>query len=142
MDDKVVTRFGETHDQRVKRIINRYQSCVSKINTIFGLIFDETCKPHVTYSKHGCCIGNGPQYFGPAKEELYKKRTEIRKSKIREGINLNNSCSFLDLNSGCILDDIKPPLCIAASCHYDFLERKYNVRLGKDFYIFYEMTNI
>lgn len=80
----------------------------------------------------GSCSGDtGLSILGPARPDLF----ELRKRRNREtdGIRLAKACGFHRAGRGCILGDLKSPLCLdyVDDRHGDEMQRKFKVGMFK-----------
>lgn len=76
----------------------------------------------------GSCSGDyGLSIFGPARPDLF----ELRKRRNREtgGIRLAKACEFHRTGRGCILGDLKSPLCL------DYVDSRHEVEMQNRFKI-------
>jgi hypothetical protein len=141
MDDKIVTRFGETHEQRVDRIINTYERCVKKMDFVYKVIFNDFCKPCIEKTVCGCCIEDRVSYQGPASEKLYKMATKNIIENIGSFLKGDRPCPALNPEKGCVIE-IKPSVCVSTFCHWNKIKEMYDIDLGDVFNMFGEFEYI
>ncbi len=80
----------------------------------------------------GSCHEDGElSIFGPARPDIF----ELRKRRNREtgGIRLANACDFHRAGKGCVLGDLKSPLCLdyIDSYHDDEMQKRFKVGMFK-----------
>ena len=124
--DNHLNRFDETYYQRIERIFSNYTECVSKLNEIFGMFFDDVCGRCVSgefgsdKTGIGCCKNSTPYHrvFGPAKDKIHIEREKLKTELMEDGRNMaeEGCCEFFEIDNGCILGDLKSARCASYFC--------------------------
>lgn len=104
-------------------LIEQYTSAVGTLNDLFRIA------PDLCYKDDGvgCCSLDTKTskrgIVGPAKDKILK----LRQNKVEdEEIEDHNACDYHKLNEGCILEDLKSPICVAHYCKGDIKGTSYD----------------
>lgn len=124
---QMLAKQAQIREEKNDRIVNTYVECTKMLNELFGLLYDEVCKPCVERTAgQGCC------HYGPCSEEVYNSkiieaREQIRKKAIADGKKIG-FCNYHVSDEGCIIPDFKSPKCAAQWCPSDEVEEKYGIK--------------
>lgn len=130
--------------ERNDRIIEDYRACVGLLNEVFGLLYDEVCKPCIAGENDtpeaiargydtkgkGCCEGtyHDDGLGGPAANTIRTKWDVVYEEAGEQGKDLGNiACGYLETGKGCVLGDLKAPRCASQFCWEPELGEKYGV---------------
>jgi hypothetical protein len=119
-------------DQRIARIIKDYTECIGYLNDFFSLVYDDGCRECIETSTVCCCVGGFEYVGGPASDKIDEMRDELYAKAVERGARFDGYCGHLDLDSGCVISELKSPTCAVAFCHGEKVEEKYGIEYDMD----------
>lgn len=118
----------------IAEIIGQYRKVAGEFDNLWRAISVRSNKNAWRLESRGigsCHEDGGLSIFGPARPDLF----ELRKRKNREtgGVRLAQACQFHRAGRGCVLGDLKSPLCLdyVDSHHKDEIQRRFKVSMFK-----------
>jgi len=128
---QMLAKQAQIREKKNDRIVKSYTECTKMLNELFGLLYDEVCKPCVEMNAgEGCC------HYGPCSEEIQNSRIaeareRILEQAIKEGKELGSrhyGCNYHAYDEGCIIPELKSPKCAAQWCPSYEVEEKYGIK--------------
>lgn len=118
----------------IAEIIRLYRAVAAPLDELWKVISVRSNKNAWRLESQGigsCHEAGDLSIFGPARPDLI----ELRKRRNREtgGIRLAKACQFHRTGRGCVLSDLKSPLCLdyVDSHHKDEIQRRFKVSMFK-----------
>jgi|GEM_PF-6310405 len=122
MNRKVKAKDRAAAVEFVNKLIEQYTTAVKGLNELFEVA------PDLCYKDDGvgCCnldtATSRKGIVGPARSKLIRQR----RSKLeKHDLTPHNACAYHKINEGCILDELKSPLCTAHYCKGELDDTKY-----------------
>ena len=116
--------FEGVEEQHLKRtIIDQYREAASYVGKLFEVAPDQCYK----YNGVGCCIIDTEKaeesIEGPASEEIL----ELMRIRLeRVGEEENGVCSYHKESYGCMLGNLKSPLCLSYYCYGELIDTDFS----------------
>lgn len=134
---ETLTSFAE-YEARIRpeiaEIIGQYRAVAKEFDRLWKVISIRSNKNAWRLESRGigsCNEDDGLSIVGPARPDIF----ELRKIKNREtgGIRLAWACEFHRADRGCVLGDLKSPLCLdyIDSLHKDEIQKRFKIGMFK-----------
>lgn len=134
---EILTSFSEYEKgirPEIANIIGQYRAVAGEFDRLWKIISVRSNKNAWRLESRGigsCSGDSGLSIFGPARPDIF----ELRKIRNREtgGISLSEACQFHRAGRGCVLGDLKSPLCLdyVDSRHGEEMQKRFKVGMFK-----------
>lgn len=134
---ETLTSFAQYETQirpDIARIIGRYRRVAGAFDNLWQAISVRSNQNAWRLESRGigsCSGDSGLSIFGPARPDIFELRK--RRNQETEGIRLAKACQFHRVGRGCVLGDLKSPLCLdyVDSLHGDEIQSRFKIGILK-----------